>query len=40
MGRNKANRIVVFPDQGQKVGDFANVSIDEVTPNTLIGSVV
>jgi tRNA-2-methylthio-N6-dimethylallyladenosine synthase len=40
MGRNEANKIVVFPDQGQKVGDFINVSIDEVTPNTLIGSVV
>ena len=40
MGRNKANKIVVFPDQGQKVSDFVNVSIDEVTPNTLIGSVV
>ena len=40
MGRNKANKIVVFPDQGQKVCDFVNVLIDEVTPNTLIGSVV
>ena len=40
MGRNEANKIVVFPDQGQKVGNFVNVSIDEVTPNTLIGSVV
>ncbi len=40
MGRNEASKIVVFPDQGQKVGDFVNVSIDEVTPNTLIGSVV
>ncbi len=40
MGRNKANKIVVFSDQGQKVGDFVNLSIDDVTPNTLIGSVV
>lgn len=40
MGRNKANKIVVFPDQGQKVGDFVDVVVEEVTPNTLIGSVV
>jgi tRNA-2-methylthio-N6-dimethylallyladenosine synthase len=40
MGRNEANKIVVFPDKGQQVGDFVNVIIDEVTPNTLIGSVV
>ena len=40
MGRNEANKIIVFPDQGQQVGDFVNVLIDEVTPNTLIGSVV
>ena len=40
MGRNKANKIVVFPDQGQKVGDFVDVVVEEVTPNTLIVSVV
>jgi tRNA-2-methylthio-N6-dimethylallyladenosine synthase len=40
MGRNEANKIVVFADGGQQVGDFVNVQIDEVTPNTLIGSVV
>jgi tRNA-2-methylthio-N6-dimethylallyladenosine synthase len=40
MGRNEANKIVVFPDQGQQIGDFVNVVIDEVTPNTLIGLVV
>jgi tRNA-2-methylthio-N6-dimethylallyladenosine synthase len=40
MGRNEANKIVVFPDKGQRVGEFVNVRIDEVTPNTLIGSVV
>jgi len=40
MGRNETNKIVVFPDQGQKVGDFVTILIDEVTPNTLIGSVV
>ena len=40
MGRNEANRIIVFPDQGQKAGDFVTVLIDEVTPNTLIGSII
>jgi len=40
MGRNEANKIVVFADGGQQVGDFVNIKIDEVTPNTLIGSVV
>jgi tRNA-2-methylthio-N6-dimethylallyladenosine synthase len=40
MGRNEANKIVVFPDEGQKIGDFVTILIDEVTPNTLIGSVV
>jgi len=37
MGRNDGNKIVVFPDNGQKVGDIIAVRIDEVTPNTLIG---
>ena len=40
MGRNEADKIVVFADGGQHVGDFVHVQIDEVTPNTLIGSVV
>ncbi len=40
MGRNDGNKIVVFPDGGQKVGVFVEVKIEEVTPNTLIGSMV
>jgi len=40
MGRNEANKIVVFPDEGQQAGEFVSVIIEEVTPNTLIGSVV
>jgi tRNA-2-methylthio-N6-dimethylallyladenosine synthase len=39
-GRNDGNKIVVFPDQAQKVGDFVHVKIDEVTPHTLIGTMV
>jgi tRNA-2-methylthio-N6-dimethylallyladenosine synthase len=38
MGRNDGNKIVVFPDAGQKRGEFLNVQIEEVTPNTLIGT--
>jgi len=38
-GRNDSNKIVVFPDQCQRVGDFVHVKIDEVTPNTLIGTL-
>ena len=40
MGRNDGNKIVVFPDRGQKAGDIVDVRIEEVTPNTLIGAVV
>ena len=40
LGRNDGNKIVVFPDNGARVGEFANVRIDEVTPNTLIGESV
>lgn len=39
MGRNDANKTVVFPNGGQKVGDLVEVKIAEVTPNTLIGTV-
>jgi len=40
MGRNDGNKIVVFPKVDKQVGDFVNVKINEVTPNTLIGDVV
>jgi tRNA-2-methylthio-N6-dimethylallyladenosine synthase len=39
-GRSDGNKIVVFPGQGQLVGDFVDVRIEEVTPNTLIGTIV
>ncbi|MFC2088973.1 tRNA (N6-isopentenyl adenosine(37)-C2)-methylthiotransferase MiaB [Calditrichota bacterium] len=39
MGRNDGNKIVVFADNGKKAGDFVNVKINEVTPNTLIGNI-
>jgi len=40
LGRNDANKIVVFPDNGLSIGDMVNVRIDEVTPNTLIGTAI
>ncbi|MFH1893147.1 MAG: tRNA (N6-isopentenyl adenosine(37)-C2)-methylthiotransferase MiaB [Candidatus Zixiibacteriota bacterium] len=40
LGRNDGNKIVVFPDNGAKPGDFVNVRVYEATPNTLIGEVV
>jgi len=40
LGRNDNNKIVVFPDNGAGAGEFVNVRIDEVTPNTLIGESV
>jgi tRNA-2-methylthio-N6-dimethylallyladenosine synthase len=39
MGRNDANKIVVFPEESQKSGNFVKVKIGEATPNTLIGTV-
>ena len=40
MGRNDGNKIVVFEKNGKQVGEFVNVKINEVTPNTLIGDLV
>ncbi|MHB2152993.1 tRNA (N6-isopentenyl adenosine(37)-C2)-methylthiotransferase MiaB [Calditrichota bacterium GD2] len=40
LGRNDGNKIVVFPDNGAKVGDFVRVKINEVTSNTLMGEPI
>ncbi len=40
MGRNDGNKIVVFSDNGARPGDFIKVKVDEVTPNTLIGTAL
>ena len=40
MGRNDGNKIVVFPDIKAPVGSFVDVKINEVTANTLIGTVI
>jgi len=39
VGRNDGNKIVAFMGRGQKEKDFVKIKIEEVTPNTLIGSV-
>ncbi len=39
LGRNDGNKIVVFPDNGASNGDLIPVRIEEVTANTLIGTV-
>jgi tRNA-2-methylthio-N6-dimethylallyladenosine synthase len=40
IGRNDGNKLIVFTGHGQKKGDFVKIRIEEVTPNTLIGSVI
>jgi tRNA-2-methylthio-N6-dimethylallyladenosine synthase len=40
VGRNDGNKIVAFSGQNQKAGDWVQVKINEVTPNTLIGTLV
>jgi tRNA-2-methylthio-N6-dimethylallyladenosine synthase len=38
LGRSDGNKIVVFPDNDTKPGELTKVRVEEVTPNTLIGS--
>ncbi len=40
LGRNDGNKIVVFPGNGAKEGDFVRVKISEATAHTLIGQAV
>ncbi|MEO5642927.1 MAG: tRNA (N6-isopentenyl adenosine(37)-C2)-methylthiotransferase MiaB [Bacteroidia bacterium] len=39
-GRNSQNIVVVFPKGDLKIGDYANVWVDECTKTTLIGKAV
>jgi tRNA-2-methylthio-N6-dimethylallyladenosine synthase len=39
IGRNDGNKIVAFPAGKNRIGDFVDVKVEEVTPNTLIGTV-
>jgi tRNA-2-methylthio-N6-dimethylallyladenosine synthase len=39
-GRTSANKVVVFPKQNFKKGDYVNVWVDECTGGTLIGKAI
>lgn len=39
-GRNPQNKVVVFPRENYKVGDYVNVFVDDCTSATLIGTAV
>jgi tRNA-2-methylthio-N6-dimethylallyladenosine synthase len=39
-GRTSANRVVVFPKENKKKGDYVNVLIEDCTSGTLIGKIV
>ena len=39
-GRNSANKVVVFPKEGYRKGQYVHVKIEECTAATLIGTVV
>lgn len=39
-GRNSANKVVIVPSDGLKMGDYARVKITECSPATLFGEVV
>jgi tRNA-2-methylthio-N6-dimethylallyladenosine synthase len=39
-GRNSANKVVVFPKENFKKGDYVNVRIENCTSATLTGKVV
>ena len=39
-GRSSQNKMIVFPHQGQKPGDYVNVKVESSTSATLIGKIV
>ncbi|MBX2840239.1 MAG: tRNA (N6-isopentenyl adenosine(37)-C2)-methylthiotransferase MiaB [Flammeovirgaceae bacterium] len=39
-GRNTANKVVIFPKNNHKIGEYVDVLIEECTPATLIGKTV
>ena len=39
-GRTSQNKVVVFPDDGHKKGEYVNVYIDRCTSATLIGNII
>jgi tRNA-2-methylthio-N6-dimethylallyladenosine synthase len=39
-GRNTANKVIVFPKENYKKGQYVNVVVEECTGGTLVGKVV
>jgi tRNA-2-methylthio-N6-dimethylallyladenosine synthase len=39
-GRNSANKVVVFPKEHYKKGDYVNVLVEDCTPATLLGKAI
>jgi len=39
-GRTSQNKVVVFPDNGHKKGDYVNVYVERCTSATLIGKII
>ncbi|MEQ6118301.1 tRNA (N6-isopentenyl adenosine(37)-C2)-methylthiotransferase MiaB [Reichenbachiella sp. MALMAid0571] len=39
-GRNSANKVIIFPANGIKKGDFVNVKVNECTTATLFGEII
>lgn len=37
-GRNSQNKVVIFPKGEWKIGDYADVTVTECTPATLLGN--
>ncbi|MDQ1296747.1 MAG: tRNA-2-methylthio-N6-dimethylallyladenosine synthase, partial [Bacteroidota bacterium] len=39
-GRTSQNKVVVFPEEGHRKGEYVNVLIDKCTSATLIGKII
>ena len=39
-GRNSQNKVIVFPRENYKIGDYASVKIKDCTSATLIGNAI
>lgn len=39
-GRNSANKVIVFPAQGAKAGDYVDVRVHDCTAATLLGTII
>ena len=39
-GRTSQNKVVVFPEEGHRKGEYVNVLIEKCTPATLIGKII